>query len=175
MRMDIRAHSALTSYAGTTNRQMGNLLGGTGTSEETNLRQIVVQYHLVDIVKYFAYATGVGGHREVIVALALCILVHEITGGTFHRLLCDVDQLLLDELFGPVTFVETALRLRAIAEILEFRKIIYDMLAGADLTLHDVLLIEENNKAGRGKETILPNTPEEIQCLYQAILSGILA
>lgn len=111
----------------------------------------------------------------MIVALALCILVHEITGGTFHRLLCDVDKLLLDELLGPVTFVETALRLRAIAEILEFRKIIYDMLAGANLTLHDVLLIEENNKAGRGKETILPNTPEEIQCLYQAILSGILA
>lgn len=86
-----------------------------------------------------------------------------------------IDHFLFDEHLRPVALIEAALLLlRPLAELLEVRKIVDYVLAGAYFALHNIILVEEDNQAGGGEETILPNGAKQIKCLLQAILIGIL-
>lgn len=94
---------------------------------------------------------------------------------SLERLLCDIHQLLFDEHLRPVTLAKAIVLLRPLAEVLVFGKVVHNVLAGPNLSLHDVVLVEEHDQSGGGEETILPHGSEQLQSLLQTILAGILA
>lgn len=77
-----------------------------------------------------------------------------------------VHHLLFDEGSRPVAFVKATLQLlRPLGELLELGEIVDNMFAGAYLTLHNIIFVEEYYQAGGGKETILPDGAKEIKSL----------
>lgn len=132
-----------------------------------------MQNHLMHVIEDLPHATRIGGDGKMVVALAPRV-VNVISRIALEGLTRDVDELVLYETLRPIRLVEVVAVLWRIAEIFEIGEIIDDMLAGAYLALHHVLLVEEDNEAGGGEKPILPHTPKQIERLLQTILTRIL-
>lgn len=146
----------------------------TVSSQQSHQFDVLMQNHLMYIIEDLPHAARIGGNGEMIVTLSPRI-VNIISRITLKRLTRDIDELVLYEALRPIRLIEVVGVLGRVAEIFKVWEIIDNMLASAYLTLHHVLLVQEDYEAGGGEKTILPHAPKQIERLLQTILMRVLA